>query len=68
MCRWRHVRCIYLRCNHAENLPPQEIKCQSTHCKFSPNHPADCAPPLCTRTCNQYHLFPEHYSMPCSLS
>ncbi|KAJ7932766.1 hypothetical protein B0H13DRAFT_1954609 [Mycena leptocephala] len=37
-------------------------RCTSTHCKFSPNHPAGCAPPSCTRTCNQYHLFPEQYT------
>ncbi|KAJ7041917.1 hypothetical protein C8F04DRAFT_1077735 [Mycena alexandri] len=62
MCRWRHVRNLYLRCGHAENLPPVEVKCGSTHCKFSPNHPARCAPPSCSRTCNQYHLFPEQYT------
>ncbi|KAF8209324.1 hypothetical protein K438DRAFT_1810843 [Mycena galopus ATCC 62051] len=62
MCRWRHVRNIYLRCGHAENLPPVEVKCSSTHCKFSPNHPAGCVPPSCSTRCNQYHLFPEHYN------
>ncbi|KAJ7612092.1 hypothetical protein FB45DRAFT_306970 [Roridomyces roridus] len=62
MCRYRHVRNQYLRCGHAESLPPVEIQCGSTHCKFSPNHPPGCAPPSCTRTCNQYHLFPEHYN------
>ncbi|KAJ7192511.1 hypothetical protein GGX14DRAFT_480002 [Mycena pura] len=58
MCRWRQVRNLYLRCGHSEGL----IKCASTHCKFSPNHPAHCVPPSCTRTCNQYHLFPERYT------
>ncbi|KAJ7310598.1 hypothetical protein DFH08DRAFT_898575 [Mycena albidolilacea] len=62
MCRWRHVRNVFLRCGHAESLPPVEVKCSSTRCKFSPNHPAGCVPPSCTRTCNQYHLFPEQYN------
>ncbi|KAJ7721488.1 hypothetical protein B0H16DRAFT_1602515 [Mycena metata] len=62
MCRWRHVRNLYLRCGHAENLPYIEIKCGSTTCKFSPNHPADCVPPKCSRTCNQYRLFPEQHT------
>ncbi|KAF8198859.1 hypothetical protein K438DRAFT_1717767, partial [Mycena galopus ATCC 62051] len=61
MCRWRHVRNIYLRCGHAENLPPVEVKCDNRHCKFSPDHPSGCVPPKCARTCNQYHLFPEQY-------
>ncbi|KAJ7071796.1 hypothetical protein B0H15DRAFT_87495 [Mycena belliarum] len=45
MCRWRQVRHIYRRCGHAETLPPVEIQCGSTHCKFSPNHPRGCVPP-----------------------
>ncbi|KAJ7210791.1 hypothetical protein GGX14DRAFT_450299 [Mycena pura] len=57
MCRWRHVNNIYLRCGHVEEL----IRCESTHCKFSSNHPRSCVPPYCSRTCNQYHLFPERY-------
>ncbi|KAJ7490934.1 hypothetical protein FB451DRAFT_1514121 [Mycena latifolia] len=56
------VRNLYRRCGHAENLPPVEIQCGSTHCKFSPNHPQGCVPPACTRTCNQYHLYPEQYT------
>ncbi|KAJ6630354.1 hypothetical protein B0H10DRAFT_1984301 [Mycena sp. CBHHK59/15] len=44
------------------NLAPVEVQCGSTHCKFSPNHPATCIPPLCNRTCNQYHLFPDQYN------
>ncbi|KAJ7119133.1 hypothetical protein C8R44DRAFT_625743, partial [Mycena epipterygia] len=52
------VRNLYLRCGHAENL----VQCGSTHCKFSPNHPAGCVPPSCKRTCNQYHLYPEQYT------
>ncbi|KAJ7280983.1 hypothetical protein C8J57DRAFT_1300573 [Mycena rebaudengoi] len=62
MCRWRHVRNLYLRRGHAENLPPVEVPCGSSNCKFSPNHPRNCVPPVCTRTCNQYHLFPEQYT------
>ncbi|KAJ6577708.1 hypothetical protein B0H19DRAFT_1121137 [Mycena capillaripes] len=58
MCRWRHVRNVYLRCGHAESL----VKCTSTRCKFSPNHPSNCVPPACSTSCNQYHLFPEHYN------
>ncbi|KAJ6555385.1 hypothetical protein DFH09DRAFT_923959, partial [Mycena vulgaris] len=30
-----------------------KVKCGDTHCKFSPNHPAGCVPPSCTRTCAQ---------------
>ncbi|KAJ7703276.1 hypothetical protein B0H17DRAFT_97931 [Mycena rosella] len=60
MCRTRHVRNLYLRCGHAESLPPVEILCGSTHCKFSVNHPPEC--PQCERTCNQYRLFPEQYT------
>ncbi|KAJ7671297.1 hypothetical protein DFH06DRAFT_1320089 [Mycena polygramma] len=62
MCRWRQVRNLYLRCGHHENLPPVEVKCISPRCKFSPNHPAGCVPPSCTRTCVQYHLYPEQYN------
>ncbi|KAF7371929.1 hypothetical protein MVEN_00050800 [Mycena venus] len=62
MCRWRHVRNLFTRCGHAENLPPVEVKCSSTRCKFSPNHSSGCVPPACTRTCNQYHLYPEQYN------
>ncbi|KAJ6577811.1 hypothetical protein B0H19DRAFT_910410, partial [Mycena capillaripes] len=54
------VRNVYLRCGHAENL----VKCTSNRCKFSPNHPSNCVPPACSQTCNQYHLYPEHYSTP----
>ncbi|KAF8192213.1 hypothetical protein K438DRAFT_1590309 [Mycena galopus ATCC 62051] len=57
------VRNICLRCGHAENLvSPLPVKCSSTHCKFSPNHPAGCVPPSCSTRCSQYHLFPEHYN------
>ncbi|KAJ7207165.1 hypothetical protein GGX14DRAFT_366587 [Mycena pura] len=62
MCRWRHVRNIYLRCGHAENLPSTEIKCESARCKFSPNHPEHCVRPHCKSTCKEHHLFPEHYN------
>ncbi|KAJ6503756.1 hypothetical protein C8R45DRAFT_780908, partial [Mycena sanguinolenta] len=63
------VRNLYLRCGHAETLVsscmptssifPQlifmlsKVKCASTRCKFSPNHPANCGPPTCRQTCNQ---------------
>ena len=30
-----------------------KVKCSSTHCKFSPNHPSGCVPPSCSRSCNQ---------------
>ncbi|KAK6969461.1 hypothetical protein R3P38DRAFT_3243261 [Favolaschia claudopus] len=26
MCRWRHVRNLYTRCGHHENLPPIEMR------------------------------------------
>ncbi|KAJ7033423.1 hypothetical protein C8F04DRAFT_624365 [Mycena alexandri] len=39
-----------------------KVKCSSAKCKFSPNHPAGCVPPLCRTTCNQYHMFPEQYA------
>ncbi|KAJ6577754.1 hypothetical protein B0H19DRAFT_1337461 [Mycena capillaripes] len=45
-----------------------KVNCTSTRCKFSPNHPSNCVPPACRRTCNQYHLFPEQYSTPSNLS
>ncbi|KAF8179343.1 hypothetical protein K438DRAFT_1603884, partial [Mycena galopus ATCC 62051] len=38
------------------------VRCSSTRCKFSPNHPPDCVPPICSTTCNQYHLYPEQYT------
>ncbi|KAJ6507068.1 hypothetical protein C8R45DRAFT_515692 [Mycena sanguinolenta] len=63
MCRWRHVRNLYLSCGHAVTLPSIEVKCASTHCKFSPNHPAECVPPLCRQRCAQYHGYPEQYSL-----
>ncbi|KAJ6523957.1 hypothetical protein DFH09DRAFT_923862 [Mycena vulgaris] len=47
------VRNFYLRCGHAESLVSQVVQCGSTQCKFSPNHPAGCVPPSCTRTCAQ---------------
>ncbi|KAH8114250.1 hypothetical protein DFH11DRAFT_1596760 [Phellopilus nigrolimitatus] len=31
-------------------------------CKFSPNHPIDCLPPNCQRTCWQYRQYPEQYT------
>ncbi|KAF8351608.1 hypothetical protein F5887DRAFT_938319, partial [Amanita rubescens] len=58
MCTWRRVRNLYKRCGHAVNLPDEEIKCSSATCKFSPAHPKECAPPMCTATCWQYRLFP----------
>ncbi|KAJ6506531.1 hypothetical protein C8R45DRAFT_1175567, partial [Mycena sanguinolenta] len=58
----RNVRNFYLRCGHPDNLPPIEVKCTSTHCKFSPNHPSSCVPSSCRQRCNQYHLFPEQYT------
>ncbi|KAJ3794784.1 hypothetical protein GGU11DRAFT_279784 [Lentinula aff. detonsa] len=60
MCRRRHVRNIYLKCGHAVNLPEQEVSCENEHCKFSPFHPNVC--PNCTKTCWQYHQYPEQYS------
>ncbi|GAW03956.1 hypothetical protein F5879DRAFT_183868 [Lentinula edodes] len=60
MCRRRHVRNLYLKCGHAVNLPEQEISCENEHCKFSPFHPKNC--PNCTRTCWQYHQYPEQYT------
>ncbi|KAJ6575928.1 hypothetical protein DFH09DRAFT_370871 [Mycena vulgaris] len=59
MCRWRHVRNLYVGCGHTCSLPPVEVQCGSVHCKFSPNHRLDCCAPSCKRTCMQYHLFPE---------
>ncbi|KAJ7204945.1 hypothetical protein GGX14DRAFT_569085 [Mycena pura] len=58
MCRWRQVRNHYLRCGHAEILPPVEVHCESTACKFSPNHSATCDP----TTCRSTHIFPEKYT------
>ncbi|KDQ64341.1 hypothetical protein JAAARDRAFT_223242 [Jaapia argillacea MUCL 33604] len=62
MCCWRRVRHVYLQCNHAINLPDDEIRCDSRNCKFSPNHPLDCVPPQCIKTCWQYHQYPQQYS------
>ncbi|TRM56997.1 hypothetical protein BD626DRAFT_412681 [Schizophyllum amplum] len=62
MCRFRRVRNVFLRCGHAESLPDQLIECESTTCKFSPNHPPTCRPPTCTKTCWQYRQYPEQYS------
>ncbi|OBZ76814.1 hypothetical protein A0H81_03951 [Grifola frondosa] len=39
MCRYRHVRNVYVKCNHSVNLPVEEIKCDQTTCIFSPDHP-----------------------------
>ncbi|KAF7367938.1 hypothetical protein MSAN_00858800 [Mycena sanguinolenta] len=63
MCRWRHVRNLYLLCGHAQTLPAFEVKCDSTHCKFSPNHPPNCVPPFCRQRCSQYRGFPEQYNL-----
>ncbi|KII89468.1 hypothetical protein PLICRDRAFT_41129 [Plicaturopsis crispa FD-325 SS-3] len=62
MCRWRQVCHVYLQCGHMVNVPDVLIQCDSRNCKFSPNHPADCKPPSCTRTCAQYRGYPEQYS------
>ncbi|KAJ7642864.1 hypothetical protein B0H17DRAFT_960007, partial [Mycena rosella] len=56
------VRNLYLRCGHAESLVNRSVQCGSSNCKFSPNHPPHCVPPLCSRTCHQYHLYPEQYT------
>ncbi|KAG2040325.1 hypothetical protein BDR03DRAFT_949643 [Suillus americanus] len=61
MCCWRHVRNVYLRCGHAFNLPDELITCDSSRCKFSPNHPATCLPPTCKQTCAQYRQYPQQY-------
>ncbi|KAJ3824307.1 hypothetical protein EV361DRAFT_552289 [Lentinula raphanica] len=60
MCRRRHVRNVYNKCGHAVNLPEEEVPCENEHCKFSPFHPKVCA--NCTKTCWQYHQYPEQYS------
>ncbi|KAJ7576568.1 hypothetical protein C8J56DRAFT_1061847 [Mycena floridula] len=53
MCRFRHVRDVYLRCNHAINRPVEMVTCDDPNCKFSPSHPVNCVPPRCLRTCAQ---------------
>ncbi|KIM52412.1 hypothetical protein SCLCIDRAFT_141149 [Scleroderma citrinum Foug A] len=62
MCRWRHVRNVYLACGHAFTLPDELIVCDNRNCKFSPNHPPDCTPPKCKQTCWQYRQYPQQYS------
>ncbi|KAJ7576574.1 hypothetical protein C8J56DRAFT_1061855 [Mycena floridula] len=62
MCRFRHVRDVYLRCNHAINRPVEMVTCDSPNCKFSPSHPVNCVPPRCLRTCAQYRGYPQQYS------
>ncbi|OJA20032.1 hypothetical protein AZE42_04459 [Rhizopogon vesiculosus] len=61
MCSWRHVRNVYLRCGHALNLPDELIACDRPSCRFSPNHPRTCVPPICKETCLQYRQFPQQY-------
>ncbi|KAI0082410.1 hypothetical protein K474DRAFT_1655177 [Panus rudis PR-1116 ss-1] len=61
MCKWRRVRLFYTKCGHGVNLPDEEIKCESTTCIFSPNHPNNCGP-NCKRTCWQYHQYPEQFT------
>ncbi|KAN0075560.1 hypothetical protein V8E55_011583 [Tylopilus felleus] len=62
MCRWRHVRNVYLACGHAFTLPEELIVCENRNCKFSPNHPRDCVAPKCKQTCWQYRQYPQQYS------
>ncbi|KAJ7245671.1 hypothetical protein B0H12DRAFT_783486 [Mycena haematopus] len=60
MCLLRIFQNVYLRCGHMESQPPEEIRCGSIHCKFSPNHRTGCVPPSCERTCIQLHSSPQH--------
>ncbi|KAJ7219245.1 hypothetical protein GGX14DRAFT_435284, partial [Mycena pura] len=62
MCRWRQVQHHYTDCPHFVELPDEEIKCDSTECKFSPCHPDDCTGSSCRRTCWQYRQFPEQHN------
>ncbi|PBK87995.1 hypothetical protein ARMGADRAFT_438654 [Armillaria gallica] len=62
MCHRRQVRNVYIRCDHAVNLPEEYIRCEQSNCKFSLFHPAKCKPPACLRICWQYRRFPEQYS------
>ncbi|KIJ70152.1 hypothetical protein HYDPIDRAFT_121632 [Hydnomerulius pinastri MD-312] len=39
-----------------------QIKCDLRNCKFSPKHPPSCLPPQCTKTCWQYHQYPQQYA------
>ncbi|KAJ6547535.1 hypothetical protein B0H19DRAFT_1166169 [Mycena capillaripes] len=61
MCKWRQVRHNYTVCGHVWDIPQEEILCQSTRCKFSPQHPQNCGP-NCRQTCWQYHQFPEQHT------
>ncbi|KAH7911564.1 hypothetical protein BJ138DRAFT_902864 [Hygrophoropsis aurantiaca] len=63
MCYWRRVRNTYKVCGHVINLPDEEIKCDLPSCKFSRKHPPNCGPPHCSKTCWQYHQYPQQYSM-----
>ncbi|TDL18945.1 hypothetical protein BD410DRAFT_727879, partial [Rickenella mellea] len=38
------------------------IHCVNPKCKFSPNHPIDCLPPYCLRTCWQCRQYPQNYA------
>jgi len=62
MCRWRHVRHVYLACGHAFTLPEEHIVCEQRNCRFSPSHPPDCVLPKCRQTCWQYRQYPQQYS------
>ncbi|KAF8557053.1 hypothetical protein OG21DRAFT_1436078 [Imleria badia] len=61
MCYWRRVRNTYRACGHVVTLPDEEIKCDLRNCKFSPRHAQNCLPPQCTKTCWQYHQYPQQY-------
>ncbi|KAF8437502.1 hypothetical protein L210DRAFT_3405329, partial [Boletus edulis BED1] len=43
-------------------LPTRQIVCENRNCKFSPNHPRDCAGPRCKQACWQYRQYPQQYS------
>ncbi|KAJ7774797.1 hypothetical protein B0H16DRAFT_74831 [Mycena metata] len=44
MCKWRQGRHNYTGCGHVWDVSPEEIKCDSTRCKFSSKHPSRCGP------------------------
>ncbi|KAJ8486882.1 hypothetical protein ONZ51_g4545 [Trametes cubensis] len=62
MCRRRQVRTIFKRCNHAVTAPDEEVRCDSTQCIFSPNHPATCSGEACKKRCWQYRPAPQQYT------
>ncbi|KZT72560.1 hypothetical protein DAEQUDRAFT_762851 [Daedalea quercina L-15889] len=60
MCHYRQVNYYYIKCGHSDPKEPEEIHCEYTSCKFSPNHRTD--DHKCKEMCWQSHQFPQQFT------